>query len=65
MKIRRYSWKLSVISADIPMSQPVREILQNYVRYQEYIDWEYAAMVSLPPSHVLSGEDTGFARRKA
>ena len=26
--------------------EPVREILQNYVRYQEYVDWEFAAMAA-------------------
>lgn len=26
--------------------EPAREVLQNFLRYQEYIDWEYAAMAA-------------------
>lgn len=34
-----------------------REILQNFVRYQEFIDWEYAAMAAAALS-AYPGEDT-------
>ena len=27
--------------------EPVREMLYNYIRYQEYIDWEYGAMAAV------------------
>lgn len=37
--------------------EPVREILQNYVRYQEYVDWEFAAMAASALSS-YPGEDT-------
>ena len=43
--------------------EPVREILQNYVRYQEYIDWEYAAMAASALAS-YPGEDTVFCLKE-
>lgn len=37
--------------------EPAREIIQNFIRYQEFIDWEYAAMAAAALS-VYPGEDT-------
>lgn len=37
--------------------EPVRETLQNFIRYQEFIDWEYAAMAAAALS-CYPGEDT-------
>lgn len=37
--------------------EPAREILQNFIRYQEFIDWEYAAMAASSLS-CYPGEDT-------
>lgn len=43
--------------------KPAREILQNYVRYQEYIDWEYAAMAALSLAS-YPGDDTVFCLKE-
>lgn len=39
--------------------EPAREVLQNFIRYQEYMDWEYGAMAASALSG-YPGEDTVY-----